>query len=98
MPVIVAVAPALVVAALVTSAGLMFVRLVLRDGFERFGVANWGALAPELVWPIWGVALALAALAYKRRREDPAISCTCLAGPPPWRAGHGRAWAGAIDE
>jgi hypothetical protein len=77
VPVMLAVAPALIVAALVTSAGLMFVRVVLRDGFERFGTENWGAVAPELVWPIWGVALAAAALAYRRRREGSLARCAC---------------------
>lgn len=74
VPINLAVVPAMIVAALVTSAGLMFVRLVLLGGLEHFGPANWGAVAPELIWPIWGAALAVAALAYRRRRlgtEDP---------------------------
>lgn len=87
VPVMLAVAPALIVAALVTSAGLMFVRVVVRDGLERFGAENWGALAPELVWPIWGVALAVAALAYKRRREGAVSRCTCPYRPSTLEAG-----------
>jgi hypothetical protein len=61
---------------LITSAGMMFVRLVLTGRLdETFAFANevgWAAIGPELLWPIWGVALALAALGYReRRRADP---------------------------
>ena len=61
--------PAAIVAVLVTTAGLMFVRFAFTGDF-RLGShpvtlrENWGALAPELLWPLWGVALAAAALAY----------------------------------
>ena len=83
VPVNLAVIPAIVVAALVTSAGLMFIRLVLREGLERFGAENWGAVAPELIWPVWGIALATAALAYRQRRTGPDDSCTCDDVRPP---------------
>ena len=83
VPVNLAVIPAIVVAALVTSAGLMFIRLVLREGLERFGAENWGAVAPELIWPVWGIALATAALAYRQRRTGSDDSCTCDDVRPP---------------
>ena len=77
VPPLLAVVPALVVSALVTSAGLMFVRLALTGGLdEAFGFIgppgeSWAAFAPELLWPIWGVALAVAAVAYhERTRPD----------------------------
>lgn len=76
VPVALAVVPAVVVAALVTSAGLMFWRLVvtgtLDEVFSWLGPAdrNWAALAPELLWPIWGAALAGSAAAYAARRRS----------------------------
>ncbi len=76
VPVAFAVVPAAVVAALVTTAGLMFIRLAVSGTFDEAfaplaGVKDsWAALAPELLWPIWGPALALAALTYARRRSN----------------------------
>ncbi len=75
VPVALAVVPATIVAALVTSAGLMYVRLLIAGTLEEAfsplrGIqGSWAALAPELLWPVWGLALAVAAYAYKRRRE-----------------------------
>ena len=54
----------------------MFVRLTLTGGLDEIlgdgvlGGENWAALAPELLWPLWGAALAAAALAYYYRRRD----------------------------
>lgn len=64
--------PAALVALIVTSAGLMFVRMTLlgtfRLGEHRVTLdENFGALAPELLWPLWGGALGVAALAYRYR-------------------------------
>ncbi len=62
-------APAVIVAVLVTAGGLMFLRFAVTGEF-RLGEnrvtlrENWAALVPELLWPIWGTALAAAALAY----------------------------------
>lgn len=70
VPVLLAVVPALLVSLLVTSAGLMFVRLWLTGGLSAFD-GNWAALVPELLWPLWGVALAAATLAYWLRRREP---------------------------
>jgi len=75
VPVPLAVVPALIVAGTVTSAGLTMLRLVL---FDRSGTYGWdalGAIAPEFAWPIWGAALAAAAVAYYTRRRGPCVEC-----------------------
>lgn len=65
--------PASLVSVLVTTSGLMFVRLTLAGslgavlGEGVLGAENWAALAPELLWPVWGVALGAATLAYYYR-------------------------------
>jgi hypothetical protein len=74
VPPALAIVPAALVAVVITSAGLMFVRLSLfpRDVFP-FNIDDrnfWGAIGPELLWPLWGVALAAATLAYFYRRRD----------------------------
>ncbi|MFI6802730.1 hypothetical protein [Streptosporangium canum] len=62
---------ALVVSLPVTSAGLMYVRKKLTG--EQVGPAGadneLGAWLPEMLWPLWGAALAVAALAYLSRRR-----------------------------
>jgi hypothetical protein len=70
----------------VTSAGLMFVRAAIAGTF-RLGDnpvtlgENWAALFPELLWPLWGVALAAATLAYYYRTRE---RCeVCGRGRPP---------------
>jgi hypothetical protein len=77
-----AIIPASVVAILVTSAGLMFIRLVLTEALtEVFSFAEdvgWVALAPELLWPIWGVALGAATMAYYYRRRGRCRRCRRL--------------------
>jgi hypothetical protein len=60
VPVKLAVVPATVVSVLVTSAGLGLIA-----GMDRF---EWVYL-PSLLWPVWGVALAAATLAYHLRRS-----------------------------
>lgn len=71
--------PALVAAALVTSAGLMFVRLALTgaadDFLDELQGAGWALLGPELLWPLWGVALAAAAVTYHLRRSRHCDAC-----------------------
>lgn len=75
VPIWLAVAPASLVSVLVTTAGLMFVRLTLFGGalsVGEYGLAldeNWAAIAPELLWPLWGAALGAATLAYYHRRR-----------------------------
>jgi hypothetical protein len=76
VPIPLAIFPASVVSVLVTAAGLMFVRLALTGkldvilGEGIFGAQNWAVLAPELLWPMWGAALAAATLAYYYRRRE----------------------------
>lgn len=75
VPIWLAVVPASVVSVLVTAAGLMFVRLTLTGrlagilGEDVLTADNRAALAPELLWPVWGVALGAATLAYYYRRR-----------------------------
>lgn len=78
VPPALAIVPATLVSILVTSAGLMFVRLTLLgtagEVFTFIGREDWAALAPELLWPVWGIALAAATLAYHlRRRGEPVV-------------------------
>jgi hypothetical protein len=79
VPPALAIVPACLVAALVTNAGLTFWRRTLL-GTTTFSLAggDWAALAPELLWPLWGVALGAATLAYhlRRRRRGPEASST----------------------
>lgn len=80
VPAALAIVPAALVSLLVTSAGLMFVRIVL---FGRFALGdidlgldeNWAAIAPELLWPIWGVALGAATAGYYHRRRGVCQHC-----------------------
>lgn len=74
VPLALAVAPASLVAVLVTNAGLMYWRMTFSGGFPIAGIKltledSWAALAPELLWPLWGVALGAAAGAYYLRRR-----------------------------
>jgi len=70
VPVGMAVVPALFVAAIVTSAGLGFWGAIFsgRLGDLPGQGEDWATWAPELLWPVWGIALAAAALAYRQRR------------------------------
>lgn len=77
VPLPLVIAPASIAAVLVTNAGLMFWRTTLAGGFVLGDMRitleeNWAALAPELLWPLWGAALGLATLAYYLRRRGPA--------------------------
>ncbi|HEV3496190.1 MAG TPA: hypothetical protein VHA34_07570, partial [Actinomycetes bacterium] len=72
VPPAVAIVPATLIAAIVTSAGLMFLRLFLRTGIPAEG---WATIGPELLWPIWGAALAAAALGYGYRRRGRCPRC-----------------------
>jgi hypothetical protein len=67
-----------VVSVVVGSVGLMFVRFVVTQSFaDTFpgssdDIATW---LPEMFWPVWAAALALAAYAYRLRRLP-----ACIAG------------------
>jgi hypothetical protein len=79
VPPALAIVPASLVSILVTTAGLMFVRLTLLGAvggvFTFIDEDDWAALAPELLWPLWGIALAAATLAYYYRRRGPCLRC-----------------------
>ena len=70
VPVGMAVVPAVFVGSMVFSAGLAFWRLLLIGEVSEVpgAEADWAAWLPELFWPLWGLALVVAALAYRARR------------------------------
>jgi hypothetical protein len=72
VPIGLATVPARLVAVAVTSAGLMYLRFAMTGEFgSRFGFGDgqWAAIVPELFWPLWGAALAVASYAYEIRRR-----------------------------
>ncbi|MDG4810768.1 hypothetical protein O7634_28770 [Micromonospora sp. WMMD1120] len=71
VPVALVMVPALTVALLVTSAGLMFARALYLDP----SMGNWAAMGPAVLWPVWGAALATAAVAYRLRHRRPCAVC-----------------------
>ncbi|MET0966873.1 MAG: hypothetical protein ABWZ02_10770 [Nakamurella sp.] len=78
VPISLAVVPALLVSVIVTSAGLMFCRMGLTGKFENNFPGSGSDIAawlPELFWPLWGVALAAAAIAYWLRRRGGCRYC-----------------------
>lgn len=80
VPPALAIVPATFVSLIVSSAGLMFVRMAIRGTFmlgthRVTFTENWGGLWPELVWPIWGVALGAATLAYQYRTRQRCRYC-----------------------
>ncbi len=74
VPITLVVVPASLAAVLVTNTGLMFWRMALTGGFPVGDIDltlqdDWAALAPELLWPAWGLALGVATTAYSIRRR-----------------------------
>jgi hypothetical protein len=69
-----AIIPATAVAMLVTSAGLMYLR-ALAIGRIELTADTWGLFVPELFWPLWGLALGAATLAYHLRRRGRCPHC-----------------------
>jgi hypothetical protein len=69
VPVMLAVIPALMIAAVIMSAsiGTMMISVESAFGVEY----GWMMVAPMLAWPLWSVALAFAAVAYYLRRSTP---------------------------
>ncbi|MFI6813505.1 hypothetical protein ACIBG7_13885 [Nonomuraea sp. NPDC050328] len=65
VPPLLAVIPAGFVSVIITVAGITYLRATIAG---RFRWAEWGAWLPECFWPIWGAALATAAISYRRRR------------------------------
>ncbi|MER7556812.1 hypothetical protein ABTZ46_07720 [Nocardioides sp. NPDC126508] len=70
VPVAMALVPGILVAGAVTSAGLSFWRMVVAGDLWTVpgATSDWAAWAPEMLWPVWGMALAVACLAYLGRR------------------------------
>ncbi len=73
VPVGLAVVPAMVVAAAVTSAGLSFILVLVSESYGSLPAAraDWGTWLPMTLWPVWGVALFTAAQGYRLRRRTP---------------------------
>ncbi|GAA2213512.1 hypothetical protein GCM10009850_089750 [Nonomuraea monospora] len=72
VPPMLAVVPASVVSVIVFSGGLTFWRLRMVHDYSWDMWATW---VPSLLWPLWGVALAAATLAYHLRRRGRCRSC-----------------------
>lgn len=70
VPVRLALLPSVFVGVVVFSAGLAFWRLMWTGQITDIpgNEADWAAWVPELFWPLWGVALAVAGLAHAARR------------------------------
>ncbi|NED95502.1 hypothetical protein G1H11_09265 [Phytoactinopolyspora alkaliphila] len=75
VPVKLAVVPAAFVAVIVTSGGIGLVKAGLSDGAIRLNWTEWAAIGPALLWPLWGVALAVATYAYYVRRRGQCTAC-----------------------
>lgn len=72
VPPFVAIAPAAAMSCLFVAAGLGAVGAFVQDGLPEDG---WGTTAPLLLWPVWGLALATATLAYHYRRRGRCRQC-----------------------
>jgi hypothetical protein len=78
VPIALAVVPAGIVSVVVTSAGVMFVRMGLAGRFAvdvPGGHSNVAAWLPQMFGPLWGVALAAATYAYWLRRRGACDRC-----------------------
>jgi hypothetical protein len=72
VPLALAIVPASFVSAIVFAAGLG----IARDAFQGgLSIPDWPAKAPGLLWPLWGLALAAATLAYYYRRRGRCPRC-----------------------
>lgn len=85
VPIGLAVVPALVVAAFVaTSSRAIFVGLATADADERHELLSFPLIwLPQLLWPLWAAALALAALHYRERRRLGEAEAACLVDDRP---------------
>jgi hypothetical protein len=70
VPLALALVPGLLVSAMVLSAGFSFWALAAAGGLSVLpgAIEDWAAWVPEMLWPIWGGALAVACLGYLGRR------------------------------
>lgn len=64
VPVSLAVVPAVFVGVLTLSAGVMYIRMAFSQGMDD----KWMTNAPETLWPLWGLGLIVAGIAYRQRR------------------------------
>lgn len=80
VPLKLAVIPGLLVATLVTSAGVGII--VQPEAWEKLGAGDWLVL-PQLMWPLWGAALAAATFAYYFRRRSTCAQCGRGSGATP---------------
>jgi hypothetical protein len=69
-----AVIPATLVAVFVTTSSVSGIRARLSGYYADVG-ENWGTIAPGYAWPLWGVALGAATLAYHLRRRGRCRLC-----------------------
>lgn len=74
VPMSLAIIPATLVSVMVTIAGVMYIRLHFQGAFDN-EKDDWGATVPEMIWPVWGIALAAATLAYYFRRRGMCKQC-----------------------
>jgi hypothetical protein len=75
VPPLLAIIPASLVSVLVIEAGLMMWRAFLFGAFGSISQENIGTFGPALLWPLWGLALLAATLAYSYRRRGRCPSC-----------------------
>jgi len=76
VPPALAIVPATLVALAVTVASLTIWSGAADGGIDLgLGAGTWGLGGPMLVWPLWGVSLGAATLAYHLRRRGPCRRC-----------------------
>lgn len=66
VPPALAIIPAAFVSVMITVTGIQVVRELTLNSIYP----NWGATTPLLIWPIWGIALGIATVAYYYRRRN----------------------------
>jgi hypothetical protein len=77
VPIALAVMPASIVAVLLVVGGITIWSgyAQLAEAAVATGEAMWSVVGPTLLFPVWGAALAVAALAYYYRRRGPCRVC-----------------------
>lgn len=70
-----AIIPAALVAIMVTTAGLMYLRITALGQLPGRFQDNIATVGPELLWPVWGFALGAATYAYHLRRRAACRAC-----------------------
>ncbi len=66
VPLSLAAVPVTIGALAIFAGGVMFVRVFMTGAFPLS--ENWSTVGPELLWPLWAIALAVALAEYLRRR------------------------------